>query len=170
MEKAVFAAEALESVVSMRSDVEIDRVRTRCATLSREADGMVRDTFAAMNQSRSTPLSREQTRTLTRAVLGVFDAINAGMERLPQDAALATMLRRTIEQLRLAVSGLREPSDKIGILHPCAHIRALKREADAMMHRVPSLDASQTAMMSGIAHCVEAAEALESAFGVSPRR
>jgi hypothetical protein len=122
-------------------------------------------------------LSREQTRALTRAIRGILDAAASSEQMLgssgrmfdPDALALATALRRSVEQVRLAVSGLREASDWPETLRSCAHIRALQREGALLLGRIAPENGLCRALGAGLDRCGEAADVLENIMRPSKR-
>jgi len=107
--------------------------------LEHKADSFVHETMDRLNKTFVTPLDREDIHALAHVMDDVLDYTQAALDGMllydidrpiPKSAEISNLLKRSTEQVRLAVQGLRNFGNIRGILDPCVKINELENQAD----------------------------------------
>ncbi|MGI4791239.1 MAG: DUF47 domain-containing protein [Janthinobacterium lividum] len=138
-ERVVLGTEVLEEV--LQDYGHRNEAVARMRDLEHEADEIVHDTMDRLNKTFVTPLDREDIHALAHVMDDVLDFTQNALDRMllfdigspiPKSLEMAVLLRRSAEQIRQAVTGLRNFGDIRGILDPCVRINELENQADGI--------------------------------------
>ncbi len=138
-EKVVLAAEVLEETLADYGHLAESAERIRA--LEHDADQLVHEAMDRLNKTFVTPLDREDIFALAHALDDVLDFTESSIDRMilyqidtpiPKSQEMATVLVRSAQQIRQAITGLRNFGDIQGILDPCVRINELENQGDSL--------------------------------------
>ncbi len=130
---AVFEAILASDPPALARTGEVQAIEHRC-------DDITHDVVERLNRTFVTPIDREDIHALADSLDDVMDAIDSAADSLslfkieqirPEARQQAALIRRSVEQLKLALSGLEK---RDGALGPVVETKRLEHEADAV-HR-----------------------------------
>ena len=137
-EKVVMAAEVLED--TLQDYEHLEAAISKLRALEHEADQLVHEAMDRLNKTFVTPLDREDILALTHVLDDVLDYTQSAADCMslygiaapvPHSLEMATILVSATQQIRQAVTGLRNFGDIRGILDPCIRINSLENQGDA---------------------------------------
>ncbi len=140
--KTLQAAQVLLEMFKTPKDLDL---RTRdIEELEHAGDTITHDTMALLHKTFITPLDRDQIHELMSRLDDILDLIEGAAELVllyeikeitPEARALADVLVRSVDAVRIAVLGLKEAKNGDEVLRSCIEINRFENEADQIYRK-----------------------------------